>query len=94
MRTTVLTFPTYKSYVTENANDDYVHFIYIYVRYRDQSWRSGTRCDYKTDWLWVRSPLEELKYLVKKKSISSLCCCGSVTQHAMPPEFSRKWGTE
>ena len=32
---------------------------------RDQSWRSGTKCDCKTDWLWVRSPLEEMKYLLK-----------------------------
>ena len=23
----------------------------------------GTNCDYKIDWLWVRSPLEEIKYL-------------------------------
>ena len=30
-----------------------------------RSWRSGTRCDCKTDWLWVRSPLEEMKYLLK-----------------------------
>ena len=30
-----------------------------------QSWRSGTRCDCKTDWLWVWSPLEEMKYLLK-----------------------------
>ena len=22
-------------------------------------------CDYKTNWLWVRSPLEEMKYLLK-----------------------------
>ena len=29
------------------------------------SWRSGTRCDCKTDWLWVRPPLEEMKYLLK-----------------------------
>ena len=27
-----------------------------------QSWRSGTKCDCKTDWLWDRSPLEEMKY--------------------------------
>ena len=26
---------------------------------------SGTRCDCKTDWLWVRSPLEEVKDLLK-----------------------------
>ena len=30
-----------------------------------RSWRSGTRCDCKTDWLWVRSPFEEMKYLLK-----------------------------
>ena len=35
------------------------------IFHRDQSWRSGTRCDCKTDWLWVRSPLEEMKYLLK-----------------------------
>ena len=27
-------------------------------------WRRGTKCDCKTDWLWVRSPLE-MKYLLK-----------------------------
>ena len=30
-----------------------------------QSWCRGTKCDCKTDWLWVRSPLEEMKYLLK-----------------------------
>ena len=30
-----------------------------------QSWRSGTKCDCKTDWLWIRSLLEEMKYLLK-----------------------------
>ena len=30
-----------------------------------QSWRSATKCDCKTDWLWIRFPLEELKYLLK-----------------------------
>ena len=30
-----------------------------------ESWRSGTKRDCKTDWLWVRSPLEEMKYLLK-----------------------------
>ena len=32
---------------------------------RGQSWRRGTKCDCKTDWLWIRSPLEEMKYLLK-----------------------------
>ena len=31
--------------------------------FRGQSWRRGTKCDCKTDWSWVRSPLEEMKYL-------------------------------
>ena len=30
-----------------------------------RSWRSGTKCDCNTDWLWVRSLLEEMKYLLK-----------------------------
>ena len=29
-----------------------------------QSWR-GTKCGCKIDWLWVRSPLEKMKYLLK-----------------------------
>ena len=32
---------------------------------RGQSWRSDTKCDCKIDWLWVPSPLEEMKYLLK-----------------------------
>ena len=39
-------------------------YLYICVS-RGQSWRSRTKCDCKTDWLWVRSPLEEMKYLLK-----------------------------
>ena len=30
-----------------------------------QSWLSGTKCDCKTDWLWVWSPLEEMKHFLK-----------------------------
>ena len=30
-----------------------------------QSWRRGAKCDCKTDRLWVRYPLEEVKYLFK-----------------------------
>ena len=29
-----------------------------------QSWRRGTKCDCKIDWLWVQSPFEEIKYLL------------------------------
>ena len=64
-------------------------------------WRSGTKCDCKTDWLLVLSPLEEIKYLLKlifsflrsgveaKRGVMS-----SAIQQAMPPEFGRKRGTE
>ena len=59
-------------------------------------------CDCKTDWLRVPSPLEVMKYFFKLKYKFSFLRCGarqsaaliSVTQHAMPPEFGRKWGTE
>ena len=65
-----------------------------------QTWCSGTKCDCKTDWLWVRSPLEEMKYLLKfifsflrlvsRQSATFI----STTQNSMPPEFDRKWGTK
>ena len=60
----------------------------------DKSWRRGPQCDCKTDWQWVRSPLEEMKYfnffaLVSRQSAA----LSSATQHAMPPESGRKWGT-
>ena len=38
-------------------------FISIKISLRGQSWRSGTKSDCKTDWLWVRSPLEEMKFI-------------------------------
>ena len=49
---------------------NWVPFICMYVfkendrNYIGQSWRRGAKCDYKTDCLWVRSPLE-MKYLLK-----------------------------
>ena len=46
---------------------------------------TGTKCDCKTDWLWVRPPLEELR---------RSAAWSSATQHAMPPEFGRKRGTK
>ena len=33
--------------------------------FRGRLWRSDAKCDCKVDWLWVRSPLEEMKYLFK-----------------------------
>ena len=66
--------------------------------FRGMSWRRGKQCDYKRDWLRVRSPLDEMKYLlfflfcyffilVSKQN-------AALSQHAMPPEFGWKWGTE
>ena len=39
--------------------------ILIFIFIWGQSWRRGTNCDCKTGWLWVRSPLEKMKYLFK-----------------------------
>ena len=75
----------------------YTFHLFTMLRVRGHPWRSGTKCDCKPDWLWVRSPLEEMKYLLK--FIFALvprlsAALSSATQHAMPPEFGRKWGTE
>ena len=51
------------------------------------------KCDCKTDWLGVRFPLEEMKYLPKFITRQS-AALSSATQHAMPPEFGRKLGTK
>ena len=54
----------------------------------------------KTDWLWVRSPLEDMKYLFNfifqflRSGVEISAALSSATQHAMPPEFDRKWETE
>ena len=54
-----------------------------------QSWRRSTKCDCKTDWLWVRSPLGEFA-LVSRQSAAWI----SATQNAKPLEFDGKWTTE
>ena len=45
----------------------YICFIFVIksnIKIRGgRSWRRGTKCDCNIDWLWVRSPLEEVKYL-------------------------------
>ena len=38
-----------------------LNVIFFHENVRGQSWRSGTKCH----WLWVRFPLEEMKYLLK-----------------------------
>ena len=42
------------------GNEIFIKFKFIF---RGQSWHRGTKCDGKIDWLWARSPLEEVKYL-------------------------------
>ena len=37
----------------------------LWVSIIGQSWRSGTKYDCKNDCMWVRFPLEEMKYLLK-----------------------------
>ena len=43
----------------------YVLFFRLFQLFLDQSWRRGTKSDCKTDWLWVRSPFEDMKFLLK-----------------------------
>ena len=74
--------------------------------HRRQSWRRGTQCDCKCDWLWVRSPLEEMEYLfefiylflrfiVGVEGVSrQWAALSSAAQHTMSLEFVRKWGTK
>ena len=69
---------------------------------RGQSWRSGTKCDCKTDWLRVWFDPHSRRWnnylnlyfhffaLVSRLSAA----LSSATQHAMPSEFGRKWRTE
>ena len=74
------------------------HLYKAYVQ-KSQSWRRGTECDCKIDWLWVRSPVEEIKYsltfifhffaLVSRQSAA----LSSASQHAMPQKLGGKWET-
>ena len=61
-------------------------------------WRRSTKCDYKRDWLWVQSPLEEVKYLFKFMfpfHRSGIEAKGGELRHskAIPPEFGGKFPT-
>ena len=65
-----------------------------------RSWRRDTKCDCKTDWLWVRSPLEVMKYLLKFmlpflcSGVEALSSANAVLFLKRNRQFSRKWGTE
>ena len=39
--------------------------IYIIIKIRLVMAQGAHVCDCKSDWLWMRSPLEEMKYLLK-----------------------------
>ena len=62
-----------------------------------QSWRRDIKCDCKIDWLWVRSTLEEMKYLFTFL-FSFLCCSveakGGVEIRHSTRNASGKWETE
>ena len=36
------------------------HILTKIITHNAQSWRKGKKCDYKRDWLWVQSPLEDM----------------------------------
>ena len=48
----------------------YLITMYIYNDVlRSQTWRRGTKCDCKINWLWVRSPVKEFA-LVSRQSMA------------------------
>ena len=42
-----------------------VLYNYYFIDYKKANCGAGTNCDCKINWLWVYSPLEEMKYLFK-----------------------------
>ena len=79
-------------------NKNLAGIFHISFAFRDQSWRRNTKCDCKIDWLWVRTPPEEIKYLFTfifsfiRSGVATKAGLNSATQHAMPPELGGKWG--
>ena len=62
-----LPFPTFRGILEalrikrQNSMPQFNNFIIYYIW--GQSWRRGTRCDCKIDWLRVRSPFDEMNYI-------------------------------
>ena len=60
----------------------------------------GAKCDCKNDWSWFRSPLEEMKYLLKiifpflRSGVEARCRVELFHSTRKPPEFGKKWRTE
>ena len=57
----------------------YGKYISIYQQYKyiKVSHGAAAHCDFKIDWLWVRSPFEEKKCLFKLGSPCLHCWCGT-----------------
>ena len=73
--------------------------IYTVYIYWDQSWRSGAKCDCKNRLVVGSVPTRGDIYLNLYFHFFALvsrlnAALSSATQHAMPPEFGRKWLTE
>ena len=83
---------------THNKISYSTHKLYIYVYcigIWGQSWRRGTKCACKRDWLWVLHSRKCFFYLHLYFHFFALvstqsAALSSFTQHAMPLEFGRK----
>ena len=64
--------------------------VIIFAFFIGWSWRRDTKCDCKIDWLWVRTPLKELKYLF---TFTFSFLCSGVEANAVLSS-TRRWGTE
>ena len=61
-----------------------ISLVYVF-HWWGQSWRRGIKCDCKIDWLWVWSPLDEMKYLfIFIFPFSSLWCRGKARRRVPP----------
>ena len=86
--------------ITLKSSDQIIKY-FLFMKYRtkniwlfgdlEASSGVGARACVTRDRLWVRFPLEELKYLLFSFPCSRQC---SITQQAMLPEFSVKWRSE
>ena len=62
------------------------------IQIKGQSWLRGIKCDCKRNWLWVRSPLEEIKYFLKfiYLHFGAQTKCGVDIRHLMPLKFGKE----
>ena len=58
---------------------------------------SGDQCDWKRNRMWIRFPIEEMKFfflLCSGVEANLIAALSSATPHAIPSEFSGKWRME